>query len=418
MDQVLTILQREYWESVRRRTFLVTTILAPLFLLGVMVLPILLTSATPQRTIRITVVDPTGEILPELRRAFSDTLKDGRPRFRLEAYTAGTPDTLTPRLAEMLEEDATDLCLLISPDVLRTGRAQLYSQKMGDWDLIQRLESRLSDVVVRRRLEGAGLEPERIQALTRPVSLRSFKVAGGRAEEHGFLKDFLGTWLFVMILYTTILIYGQAVVRSIIQEKSQRIVEILLSSTTPTRMMWGKILGVGSVGLTQYAIWALFGILAAGPLALRGGEWAALASVPASTVFFFVLFFILGYFLYSSIGAAVGAMVNTEQEAQQLQWPMVLMLVIPMLISFSITKDPSSTLARVTSLFPFFTPILMFARINIYPPPPLEIALSIVLTLLTIALTVFVAGRIFRVGILMYGKRPTLPEILRWIRTP
>jgi ABC-2 type transport system permease protein len=204
--------------------------------------------------------------------------------------------------------------------------------------------------------------------------------------------------------------------RSVIEEKTSRVFEVLLSSVKPMELLAGKILGVAAVGLTQYAVWILMALVAGGgmigSLRTQMGE----INVPASLLFYFVLFFVLGYLLYSTMFAALGAVVNSEQEAQQLQMTVMWFLIIPMLVAQLVIRAPNSTAAVVLSLIPFFTPMLMFLRINLITPPAWQVALSIALLLATNFAVLWLSARIYRVGILMYGKRPTLPELVRWVR--
>jgi ABC-2 type transport system permease protein len=419
MKHVWTILQREYRERVRRRSFIIGTILGPLLMIGLMVVPIIISESTVQRTLRVSVVDDTESLFPLLQEVMGDTLGNGEPRYVLEEVFAEEdfPDTLSPSLVQDLEEERTDICLIIPADVFEGGEAQLHSKKVSDWDIMQEIQARLTNTVTRVRLEEQGFDPDRIANLTSPISIKTFKLERGEAREEGFISDFLQGWLFVMILYGTLIFYGQAIQRGIIEDKGSRIVEVLLSTTTPIRMMWGKILGVGLVGITQYAIWGLFGVALATWASSQGGMFGEVArQLSFSTFLYFVLFFVLGYFVYSCLFAAIGSMVSSDQDAQQLQMPVIILIIAALMLSFAIPKDPSGSLATVGSMVPFFAPIMMFMRINIYTPPTYEILLSVVIMLATIAFLVYLTARIFRVGILMYGKRPTLPEVMRWIR--
>ena len=204
--------------------------------------------------------------------------------------------------------------------------------------------------------------------------------------------------------------------RSIILEKSTRVVEVLLSTTSSFRMMAGKILGQGSVGLTQYIIWAVFGIT----ITLYGSRLLPMSNeylnFAPSIFVYFVIFYILGYFIYAILYAAIGAMVNTDQEGQQLSFPVVMLLMIPLLTLGFVVKNPDSAIATTFSIIPFFSPIVMFARINLTSPSGMEIGGAIILLLITIVFLIWIVAKIYRVGILMYGKRPNLPEIIKWMR--
>jgi len=219
----------------------------------------------------------------------------------------------------------------------------------------------------------------------------------------------------VMVLYVTVLLYGVNVMRSILEEKTSRIMEVMLSTASAKELMAGKILGVGAVGLTQVAIWAGTALVfSAGPLAAGAALLKGVLSI--KLLIFFALYFLLGYVLYSTLCAAVGSMVNSEQEAQQLQFLIMMPMILSVIMIMQIFQHPNSPLAFWGSLFPFTAPLVMFTRIAMQEPPMWQIGLSIVLMVATIYGMIWLCGRIYRVGILMYGKKPTLPEIVKWIK--
>jgi ABC-2 type transport system permease protein len=214
-------------------------------------------------------------------------------------------------------------------------------------------------------------------------------------------------------MYFVILFYGMNVARSIIEEKTSRIFEVLLATIRPEELLAGKVIGVGSVGLTQVAIW-----ITAGAILGSSGLMAASDSIHLtwSQGIFFVIFFLLGYILYSSIAAALGAMTSSEQELQQMNIFLMLPLIASSTVIYRVVTDPTGFISRVFSFFPFCTPLIMYVRIAVGGASGLEIALSIIELILTIWLVLWIASRIYRVGILMYGKRPNLPEIIRWLK--
>jgi ABC-2 type transport system permease protein len=213
-----------------------------------------------------------------------------------------------------------------------------------------------------------------------------------------------------------IMLYGMNTARSIIEEKTSRVFEVLLSTIQPDEMLAGKILGVGAVGLTQIGVWMLAAII----LGSTGLAASVLGSgklpISIGQALFFVAYFLFGFLVYSSIAAALGAMTNSEQELQQLNMFLVLPLAFCMLMLFVIGAAPNSALSTLVSLIPFCSPLLMNLRISLTTVPAWQIALSFVLMSLTIVAILWVASRIYRVGILMYGKKPNLPEILRWLK--
>ncbi|MBI3451120.1 MAG: ABC transporter permease, partial [Acidobacteria bacterium] len=310
-----------------------------------------------------------------------------------------------------------DAYLVVPADAL-TGTAEptFYGRTVSDITSTSRIERALSEVFVAERLKAESIDPAKAKALTRRVDMQTIKIgAQGQQSKKGFVEEWIATMLYVVLLYTNLILYGSALARSLIEEKMNRVVEVLLSSVTPFELMAGKILGIGSVGLTQFVIWCSTALGISVYRGSLGGEESPVVIDP-KTLGFFLLYFLLGYFLYAALFCIVGAMCTTEQEAQQAQQPVVIMIVIPMVIAFMIVQQPASTLARVMSHVPFFSPIVMFMRINILPPPMWEIAVNILAILVTIGVLVWAAARVFRVGILMTGKRATIPEVIRWIK--
>ncbi|MBT8398053.1 MAG: ABC transporter permease, partial [Gemmatimonadetes bacterium] len=236
---------------------------------------------------------------------------------------------------------------------------------------------------------------------------------------------FVGVFIGAMLLYMVVLMYAAAVMRAALEEKTGRIVEILISSVRPWELMLGKIVGVGSVGLTQLGVWILCGILgltfgvpalAASRPDLLDSETIAQALPSLGLVVLFVLLFLGGYFLYAAVYSAVGAMCSTEEEAQQAQFPVVIFLVAPVILLMPIMENPNTTFAVIMSMIPLFSPVLLYARAGAATVPFWQIATSLTLLYLGVWVVAWIAGRIYRVGILMQGKRPTLPELWRWVR--
>jgi ABC-2 type transport system permease protein len=237
--------------------------------------------------------------------------------------------------------------------------------------------------------------------------------------------EFIGVFIGAMLLYMVVLMYAAAVMRASLEEKTGRIVEILISSVRPTELMLGKIIGVGSVGLTQLAVWILTGVLAfvfglpalvAARPDLADPETIAQAIPGLGLILLFFALFLGGYFLYAALYASVGAMCSTEEEAQQAQFPVVIFMIAPVMALMPIMQDPNATWAVVMSMVPFFSPVLLYARAGAAAIPSWQIGLSLLFLYLSVWGVGWVAGRIYRVGILMQGKRPTLPELWRWIR--
>jgi len=419
MNKILTLIKREYKESVYKKSFIIMTILMPLLMIGLSVVPALLMELKTEKTVKLHVIDQSGLIFKDLEKSLSDTLGNGQKRYRLTLIPSNpqNENTISSEEKRMIQKDKIGALIIIPAAVIDSGSVRFFSRNVANLDLNRRLRSAIGRILSRQRAEKLGLDPQLITRVTQPVKLKTIKISkSGKESERGFIEEYFGTFVFVLILYMTLILYGTSIMRSIVQEKSSRIIEALLSGANPFQLMAGKVIGQGAVGLTQYLLWAIFGIA----LVLYGGNF-----MPVSSKFFnftpqifiyFIVFYILGYFVFSVLYAAIGALSNTDQEAQQLSFPVVFLLIIPLMLIGFIVKNPDSGLAVILSLIPFFSPIIMFARINLTSPPFFEIFTAIALLVLTIFLLIWIVAKIYRVGILMYGKRPSLPEIIRWMR--
>ncbi|MFC1678862.1 ABC transporter permease [Elusimicrobiota bacterium] len=422
MRKTLMVVRREYLERVRTKAFWLGIILPPALMMGMMYAAHSLVDMEATKQKKIAVVDATGKLLEPMREAMAESkLKSGSPRYLLEAAPEGDPLRARKSL-EPLVASGKYLGILVIDD--RDGRAKprFYAKNLSDFSSIIALKEALRDAVIGLRLERSKLPVKKaaLDLLLAPVDMETFQISkSGEAKKKGLTQAYYGVFIFVFILYMSIVMYGGAVMRGIIEEKSSRIMEVLLGSLTSEQLMSGKILGIGLVGLTQIAVYALTAGMLRLYVAASGidASWVGmLDTFSILNMFYFVFFFLLGYFIYTSMFAVAGAVSNTEQDAQHLQTPMILALAVPMATTFYFVANPDSIAAVVLSLIPFFAPVVMFMRVSVMPPPAWQVALSIGLMLAAIVLLLKGAARVFRVGILMYGKRPTLPEIFRWVR--
>jgi ABC-2 type transport system permease protein len=417
MSKVFKVIKREYWERVRKKSFIILTLLGPILMGGMIVLPMFLTRITVEEQKKIAIVDLSGKIFQPLVNKLDDKIKGGERRFIFERIEPGLRgiDEIKKQLSQQVEKNRIDTYIIIEKNILEKGKAEYLSKNVANIDEIMRFERAISQIIVNYRLNQRGLDHEEIKKLTKSINLKTIKIVKGQEKESGFVQDYMVTMVFVVILYMTILLYGITIARGVIEEKSNRVIEILISSLSPFQLMFGKILGIGAVGLTQYIIWGAFALSLSSIAASAVGTNVLTLFAP-ETIFFFIIFFILGFLLFGTMYAAIGALCNTEQEMQNFQPIVVIFLVVPMLMAVFIVQNPNSTVATVLSFIPFFTPILMFMRINLITPSALQIGTSIVLTIITILLMIKLSAKIFRVGILMYGKRPRLSEIIKWLR--
>ena len=407
MHNVWLIAKREYLERIRTKAFLIATILIPL-LMGGFLFGVGYFSTHAKSSSHVAIVSADAIFASDLKHELKANKNSSSMTVDLLAPSDATRADLDRDLKG--KGNLTGYLWVTSPAHSDVRPAFTYvPRSAGDITTEQTLSGAIKDTLTRERLTRQGMAAPDIATLMSPVAIDTSKTGDSRAA-------FGAAYLLFFLMYMVIMLYGMNTARSIIEEKSSRVFEVMLSTIKPDEMLAGKILGVGAVGITQIAVWMLAaGLLGSTSLAtnfIGGGH----APISLSQIFFFVAYFIFGFLVYSSIAAALGAMTNSEQELQQLNMFLVLPLAFCMLMIFVIIPAPNSTLAQVVSLIPFCSPLLMNFRISLTTVPPWQIGLSFVLMTITILAILWVASRIYRVGILMYGKKPSLPEILRWLK--
>jgi len=411
LSVVRAIIKREYVQRVRSRWFVVATIGGPLVFIGVMLLP-LLADGESSGSSALALVDRTGA-LEELVR----------PGLEGAGYAVDVQgDTSDERLGTLIQQVHDGE--LFGVMVLDSATLSSGSARLTVGNSLSSIRALALRQIVGQSALVATLRDEAPGALAL-LAGGSLEVDVLDDEQEAETSDFILAYLGAFLLYFTLLLYAVAVMRSVLEEKTNRVVEVVLSSVRPIELMLGKILGVGAVGLTQLGIWAgavLLFVELGLPTVIRARPGlAALSQVgdvapSAGQLGLFLAFFLGGYFLYSSMYAAVGAMTNSDQEAQQAQGPLVMLMVVPAVILPPVLDDPESALAVWTSLVPFFAPVLMFARAVAGAAPVVQVAISLIGIGITTVAVAWVGGRIYRVGILMTGKRPTMRELWRWVR--
>lgn len=422
MKKIFAVIKREYLQIVKTKGFIISTVLAPVIMIAFIAVPVLLSVKSTGEKKTIAVVDMTGQVFQEFDRTLAEyKMKDESRRYTVQEFRP-TADIsgLRSLLSQKVLANEFSAYIFIPDSILSGGEAEFVSQHVSDFDEIKRLSESLNRVVVGLRLAKEGLDPQRVSDYMKHVGLKTIKVTPqGEKEDVG--GTFAMAYVLVLLIYMTLIFYGSIILRGVIEEKSNRVVEVVLSSLKPFELMMGKILGIGAVGLTQYAVWALIGFVMSqyGMSMLTSLVPAASGikfAIPPYIFFYFVVFFILGYFLYGTLYAAVASTVNSEKEAQQMLMPITMFLVLPILLMTMVIKNPSGSTSVILSLIPFFAPIIMFMRICVLMPPAWQVALSIGLLGLTVVAMVWLAAKIYRIGILMYGKKPSLPEIVKWIK--
>ncbi|MGK2856554.1 MAG: ABC transporter permease [Thermoanaerobaculia bacterium] len=442
---MLAVLKREYLQAVRKKSFIIITLTMPLLMGGLMFIPSLL-AVRGLGEKKVVIVDGTGKLETAMKNpvdprdkrkadkgSVEEKLPDAKknqpaPKFQIEYVDAAGSDPRKvaeaqfDRLDEKKagKEKKVDGVLVVPADVFENGDATMtyYSRSSTDVIAQERLGRTVNEEVRRTRLTTRGIPEGDVAIVLDRVELDAIQLTSSGEEKTGGQLNFLVGFLFAALLLIPSLVYGVEVMRGIVQEKTDRVVEVLISSMTPMQLLSGKILGLAAVGLTQLTVWILMGIAAAvatGGMAAAAG-FNAFQFLRPEIGIYFAIFFILGYLLYVCFYAIAGAVCNSEKEAQQFVQPVMFVLMIPWFLMMPIIMNPESNLSVALSLFPLFAPITMFVRILVSEPPLWHIVLSILLSVSVIYALFWLTAKIFRVGILSYGKRPTIPELWKWTK--
>lgn len=433
MKKFLAVVKREYLQRVRAKMFIVTTVLLPVAMSFFAVVPILVVNIkTP--AVRVVVVDQTGKLYDQFKQSLVGDEPDqeganARPQgrrgltsFVLEEINAQgqSIDQLRDNLNQRLRARQIDGYIILPPDFLEHGQAEFFNNNPGDVFAPPTLQSALSRAVREQRLIEAKVDNRTREQLSRPVDLQSVKLGDTGGQERNSNATFALVFALGFLMYLSILMYGQIVLGAVIEEKETRIAEILFSSVRPFTLMMGKLVGVSLVALTQLAIWGLaftaFALFGVNLLASRGVTSFSIPEIPFSYFVYFALFFLLGYFIYATIYALVGSMVTTAQEGGQLAMPIIVMLVVSFYLFLPVSRSPDSSFSFWVSMVPFSAPVAMVVRIVTHTPPFWQIALSLLIGFSSVLVIMWLASRVYRVGMLMYGKRASIPEAWRWAR--
>lgn len=411
MRNIWLIARSEYLGRVRTKAFLVSVLLFPLILTLAIGVPTYFAShhATGSKHIDVVAADPT--IGAALVRALQTDAGMGQVQITLLAPSPG----LRPMLDAAVDAHRISGYLWIPAQTDAQTAPEYVSSSAGDLQSIAAMQGSLRQAEMRIALEKSGLAPEQIEHLLAPVHIHAVQRTNGKKSNAA--GTYLASLVLMFLLYGSLMGQGFAVSRSIIEEKTSRVFEVMLAIVTPEQMLAGKLLGVGAVGLTQTAIWALAGLIFSAPgLVALGASGHFHLHLAPSAMLAFLVCYVLGFFFYSALSATLGSMVSSEQELQQLNLLITLPLILCIVFFNVVLSDPSGRLATVLSLLPPFAPLLMYLRIAVQTPPAWQIGLSLALMLGGVWAAIWLAARIYRVGVLMYGKRPTLPELLRWLQ--
>ena len=453
MKKFLAVLKHEYKKVVLKWSFLVGTFLIPFLMACFGAVPALIFSLKGEPT-RIVVVDPTGKVEPRLKANLSaekieenamkaaaeadkdltemqrGQLKRGTeelasnfefvPYERASRGISGSDFEAARReLAEMVVNGEIDAYLFVPVDINSPDATfEFRSKRGGDFVMNETFERALNDAVRSQRLADANISEDQLKKLGGRIKFddKGIDEAGEETSSEGVWAT---SFAIGLMIYITLAIYGQVIMGAVVEEKETRIAEILFSSATPVELMTGKLVGVGLAGLTQLSIWIASVAALLAVIAIQTDLAQIVGSIPTISplmVVYFLIYFLLGYFIYASIFALIGSMVTTVQEGGQFAFPPVMIMLVCFYLSFAVVRDPNSTLSFWASIAPFSAPMTMPVRILSDPPPFWHIGLSMVINVVAIAGLLWLAARVYRVGMLMYGKRATIPEVWKWIR--
>lgn len=409
MRKALIVAKWEFIEKVKSKAFIISLILMPLIMVVFGVLPGILASKESDRSLTLGIIDGTGKLVPLVEKRVQEryTLDDGSPMYTIREFAGDRTEATRSALAA-LKDESIEGFFTIPEAVADSGRVEYRAQNVGNFRVQERISRAVEEILTEQRLAAAGISTELFRKLSVDVDIRSIKVsASGSESDSGFLETFFSSYIVLMMLMFLIMTSGQLLIRSVVEEKQNRVIEVLLSSCTSQDLMTGKILGLSGLGLVQMVIWL------AGITAVMTKTGSVLFEF--EVVFYSFLYFLLGYLLYAGIFVTAGSPVTTEQEAQQITSYVTLLLIFPIVLAVPVMQDPSSTMIRLLSFIPVLTPAFMVLRMPVQMPPTWEILSTLALLAASALGMMWAAGKVFRIAILVYGKRPSLGQLMRWI---
>jgi ABC-2 type transport system permease protein len=433
VNKFWTILTSEYLQVVKKKSFLIGVVLTPILMIGITVLPALFAMKGVTSPVSYAIIDLDGRGIGEelanqlgTYRLDGDTTRQAynvQEIYRIAPDDQASIDSLRNFLDSLLEAGSLKNYIIISPAVEQNDSIMMVSKSLS-FKSIARYDNNISNILAKMRLNSSdiNLPVDSVLSMTRRVDMIQVS-PGGKSRD--FLGIYFGALIFIMIIFVPVMSFGQILMRSVIEEKNSRIIEVIISSASPFQLMMGKILGLGAANLTQVLIWVAMGLVL---FFVRGSvnipEQAADILFNPVLIGFFIVFLLLAYVMFSTIFAMIGAICTTDKESQNFVMPLSLSMIVPIVFLMYILQEPESLVTTIISFIPLFTPMMMIARLNVLLPDAfsfanaivLEATLGVLLLILVNLFLVWVTSRIFRVGILMYGKRATLPEIMKWVR--
>lgn len=411
MKKALIVARWEFWEKVRTKTFLISLIITPLIIIGFAVAPTLLSNQKDNTTRAIGILDTSGIYFNILKTNLEKyKLPDKQPNFIIvNLFNKNESLTAMKQTADAYTlSGKVDGYLYITNGGTDSAKVEYRSQNTGNLKNLSKFEIAFNDARIEIVLRNEKINPSIMNYISSNIQVTPIKIQkGGGEEKSDFLYLFFTSFIFILLLMMMILSSGGMLIRSLVEEKSNRLIEILVSSCTPDELLAGKVLGLSSLGLTQVLIWLMIGAALVGTSAVPAEAFNNIIPV--------MYYFALGFIFYTSIFVGVGSIVNTEQEAQQITSYLSMVIILPIVVAVPAIENPDSVLVHALSYIPFTIPAIMILRFNIGPVPLWEVVVSSVLMIASIYLSVSIAAKIFRIGILSYGRRPSIKELIEWV---
>ncbi len=411
MKKILEISRWEFLEKVKTKAFILSLIITPALVILISIGGTLISANEQESTKAIGIIDSSMVYYFPLSQALEDyKLDNGQPVyvvFNLNHAAEGIKENIEAADRDVYKNKIAGYILLKNyGDSLDV---QYRSSNSGSFKDVQRIENAVKEVRIKIGLSRLGIDPELLSSSFGNITVDQVTVKeGDQVKQSDFLSEFLSSIVFIMLLLMMIIYSGQMLVRSLVEEKSNKLIEILISSCTPEELLAGKILGLSALGLFQMFIWTCIGIALAGSSVIPPSAF--------NNFFIMLVYFILGFLFYTALFVGIGSIVTTEQEAQQITSYLSLFLVLPIAISASAIFNPDSLLVEILSFIPLTIPAIMLLKINVIDVPPIEILSTIMIMIASIYITILAASKIFRIGILSYGKKPGIKELISWIK--
>jgi len=412
MKKIFAVAKWEYLEKVKTKTFIISLIITPIIIILFSVLPTILFSEEAPKVEVIGVIDTSGVYFKDLVEQLDKyKLADGQNNYVLinQSLKNNNFEELKVAANKNVQKNLLEGCLILYHAGSDSVYAEYRTKTLGNFKNVGRFEKAIRSIRLKKKLEDEGVDTKYINFFQDRVVVEQMKIEeGGKVSDMDFITTFFISIIFILLLMMMVVYTGQMLVRSMIEEKSSRLIEMLVSSSTPDELLTGKIIGLSLLGLTQIMIWFLIGIsLVAGAL---------IPPAAFNNLFPMLLYFILGFLFYASLFVGIGSTVNTEQEAQQITTYLSLILMLPVVIAMPAIQNPDFILTKIFSYIPLTIPTVMLLRLNVENVSQLEIILTLAILVLSIFIVTKISAKIFRIGILSYGNKPTMKEILRWIK--